>query len=87
MFVTYLFSGKAERREHEALAQVRDSIQMVENALLEKDEVCDRKRGFYEKLYFEFHNISICSFIVDCASLAHIQTSWTMLVPTIMSFT
>ncbi|XP_022079629.1 sodium channel and clathrin linker 1-like isoform X2 [Acanthaster planci] len=36
--------GKAERREHEALAQVRDSIQMVENALLEKDQALVREQ-------------------------------------------
>ncbi|XP_071787293.1 sodium channel and clathrin linker 1-like [Asterias amurensis] len=42
--------GKAERREHEALAQVRDSIQMVENALLEKDEALVREQQKTQEL-------------------------------------
>ncbi|XP_038056776.1 sodium channel and clathrin linker 1-like [Patiria miniata] len=42
--------GKAERREHEALAQVRDSIQMVENALLEKDQALVREQQKTQEL-------------------------------------
>ena len=32
-------SAEHEKREYEATMKVRDSIQMVENAMLEKDEV------------------------------------------------
>lgn len=35
-----LFSSEQEQREFEAISHVRDSVQMVENAILERDQVC-----------------------------------------------
>ena len=34
-----LFSSEQEQREFEAISHVRDSVQMVENAILERDQV------------------------------------------------
>lgn len=34
-----IFSAMQEQREFEAIAHVRDSVQMVENAILERDQV------------------------------------------------
>jgi len=36
----HLFSAEQEQREFEAISHVRDSVQMVENAILERDQVC-----------------------------------------------
>jgi len=36
----FLFSAEQEQREFEAISHVRDSVQMVENAILERDQVC-----------------------------------------------
>lgn len=33
------FSSQLEQREFEAISHVRDSVQMVENAILERDQV------------------------------------------------
>lgn len=33
------FSCEQEQREFEAISHVRDSVQMVENAILERDQV------------------------------------------------
>ena len=33
------FSSELEQREFEAISHVRDSVQMVENAILERDQV------------------------------------------------
>lgn len=37
--VFFLVSSDQEQREFEAIAHVRDSVQMVENAILERDQV------------------------------------------------
>ena len=38
----FLLSSEQEQREFEAISHVRDSVQMVENAILERDQVRDR---------------------------------------------
>lgn len=40
--VLCLLSSEQEHREFEAISHVRDSVQMVENAILERDQVCSK---------------------------------------------
>jgi len=39
MKVHIFFSNEMEKREFDAISHVRDSVQMVENAILERDQV------------------------------------------------
>ena len=41
------FSLEQERVEYEAGKHVRESMQLVENAVLERDQVTDRLSGYY----------------------------------------
>ena len=38
----FVFSSELQQRELEAISHVRDSVQMVENAILERDQVMER---------------------------------------------
>lgn len=38
-----VFSSELQQRELEAISHVRDSVQMVENAILERDQVMERR--------------------------------------------
>ena len=43
-----LFSAEQEQREFEAISHVRDSVQMVENAILERDQVCENNTNMIQ---------------------------------------